>query len=134
MPRHVAGLQYVHATCMTAGWTCAVPVAAEAAPTAPGFDRSAEDRPRRCGSGFSRDGNEGGAHAFAERQRPMPQALRPAIAVGVMLASVYAAAAVGLVDLIAKGYGALTWLFLAVYVLPLLTWGLWLLWRDRADG
>ncbi len=78
--------------------------------------------------------NERVAHAFAERRRPMPQALRPTIAVGVMLASVYAASAVGLVDLIAKGYGALTWVFLAVYVLPLLTWGLWLLWRGRANA
>jgi uncharacterized membrane protein YkvI len=42
---------------------------------------------------------------------------------------VYAATAVGLVDLIAKGYGTLTWLFLAIYVLPLMTWGVWLLWR-----
>jgi uncharacterized membrane protein YkvI len=44
---------------------------------------------------------------------------------------VYAATAVGLVDLIAKGYGTLTWLFLAIYVLPLMTWGVWLLRRGR---
>jgi uncharacterized membrane protein YkvI len=73
--------------------------------------------------------NERVAKAFDERQRPMPKALRPALAVGVMLAAVYAATAVGLVELIAKGYGTLTWLFLAIYVLPLMTWGLWLLWR-----
>lgn len=73
--------------------------------------------------------NERVAKAFEERRRPMPQALRPALAVGVMLLAVYAASAVGLVDLIAKGYGTLTWLFLAVYVLPLMTWGVWLLWR-----
>lgn len=73
--------------------------------------------------------NERVAKAFEERRQPMPQALRPALAVGVMLLAVYAASAVGLVDLIAKGYGTLTWLFLAVYVLPLMTWGVWLLWR-----
>ena len=73
--------------------------------------------------------NERVAGAFAERRRPMPHALRPAIAIGVMLVAVYAATAVGLVDLIAKGYGTLTWYFLAIYVLPLLTWGVWLLWR-----
>lgn len=73
--------------------------------------------------------NERVAKAFEERQQPMPQALRPGLAVGVMLLAVYAASAVGLVDLIAKGYGSLTWLFLAVYVLPLMTWGVWLLWR-----
>ena len=76
--------------------------------------------------------NERVANAWSERGRTMPRPLRPAIAVGVMLVAVYAATAFGLVDLIAKGYGTLTWYFLAIYVLPLLTWGLWLLWR-RAD-
>lgn len=78
--------------------------------------------------------NERVANAWQERQRPMPRALRPAIATGVMLVAVYAATAVGLVDLIAKGYGTLTWVFLAIYVLPLMTWGLWLLWRGPRDG
>ena len=73
--------------------------------------------------------NERVAGAFDERRRAMPRALRPAIAVATMLLAVYAATAVGLVDLIARGYGTLTWYFLAIYVLPLMTWGLWLLWR-----
>jgi uncharacterized membrane protein YkvI len=73
--------------------------------------------------------NERVANAWQERRKPMPRSLRPAIAIGVMLVAVYAASAVGLVDLIAKGYGTLTWYFLAIYVLPLMTWGLWLLWR-----
>jgi len=73
--------------------------------------------------------NERVANAWQERRRPMPRSLRPAIAITVMLIAVYAASAVGLVDLIAKGYGTLTWYFLAIYVLPLMTWGLWLLWR-----
>lgn len=74
--------------------------------------------------------NERVAKSHDERQRPMPRALRPVIAVGVMLVAVYAATAVGLVELIAKGYGTLTWLFLAIYVLPLMSWGIWLLWRQ----
>lgn len=73
--------------------------------------------------------NERVAAAFRERERAMPRALRPGIAVGTMLLAVYAATAVGLVDLIARGYGTLTWYFLAIYVLPLMTWGLWRLWR-----
>src|SRR3546814_18004021 len=71
--------------------------------------------------------NGRGWKSYEERSRPMPRTLRPALAVGVMLAAVYAASAVGLVDLIAKGYGTLTWVFLAIYVLPLMTWGVWLL-------
>ena len=38
----------------------------------------------------------------------------------------------GLVALIAKGYRALAWMFLIVYVLPLMTWGVWRLARNRA--
>ena len=73
--------------------------------------------------------NERVAKVYEERRAAMPRTLRPAIAVGVMVASVYAASAVGLVDLIAKGYGTLTWVFLAVYVLPLMTYGVWRLLR-----
>lgn len=73
--------------------------------------------------------NERVAKSYEERRRPMPRTLRPAIAVGAMLVAVYAASAVGLVELIASGYGTLTWVFLAIYVLPLMTWGVWLLWR-----
>lgn len=73
--------------------------------------------------------NERVANAWTERQRPMPRALRPALAIGVMLVAVYAATAIGLVDLIARGYGMLSWYFLAIYVLPLMTWSIWPLWR-----
>ncbi|WP_372018309.1 YkvI family membrane protein [Pseudoxanthomonas sp. 10H] len=78
--------------------------------------------------------NERVANAWEERGRAMPRSLRPALAVVVMLVAVYAATAVGLVDLVAKGYGTLTWYFLAIYVLPLLTWGVWLLWRRRVQA
>ena len=41
----------------------------------------------------------------------------------------FVAARVGLVDLIASGYRFLAWLFLGVFVLPLLTLGIWRLLR-----
>jgi uncharacterized membrane protein YkvI len=69
--------------------------------------------------------NERVANAYAERQRPMPQRLRPVLAVCLMLVSVYAASAIGLVDLIAKGYGLLTYAFIALLIVPVLTIGLW---------
>ena len=69
--------------------------------------------------------NERVARSFEERRRPMPRTLRPALAVGIMVASVYAAAAVGLVGLIAQGYGALTYAFIALVILPVLTVGIW---------
>jgi uncharacterized membrane protein YkvI len=46
-----------------------------------------------------------------------------------MLISVYAASAIGLVDLIAKGYGYLTYAFIVLLIVPVLTVGLWRLIR-----
>lgn len=54
---------------------------------------------------------------------------RFAIASVLLVGSIFIAARFGLVDLIARGYRALAWLFLVVYVLPLLTIGVWRLWR-----
>jgi uncharacterized membrane protein YkvI len=39
----------------------------------------------------------------------------------------------GLVTLIARGYRALAYVLIAVYVLPVLTYGVWLLWQRRAQ-
>ena len=75
--------------------------------------------------------NERVAKVYEEKSRPMPRALRPALAVGIMVVSVYAASAVGLVDLIAKGYGYLTYAFIALLIVPVLTIGLWKLLRSR---
>ena len=53
------------------------------------------------------------------------------LVVAIMVGSVYAASAVGLVDLIAKGYGYLTYAFIALLIIPVLTIGLWRLLRAR---
>jgi uncharacterized membrane protein YkvI len=74
--------------------------------------------------------NERVAKVYEEKARPMPRALRPALAVGIMVISVYAASAIGLVDLIAKGYGYLTYAFIALLIVPVLTIGLWKLLRS----
>jgi len=69
--------------------------------------------------------NERVAAAFAAQGRTMPQVLRPALSVGVMVIAVFAASAIGLVGLIAKGYGWLTWAFIVLFILPVLTVGIW---------
>jgi uncharacterized membrane protein YkvI len=69
--------------------------------------------------------NERVARAYEERRRLMPRALRPALAAGIMVLSVYTASAVGLVGLIATGYGLLTYAFIALLVVPVLTIGVW---------
>jgi uncharacterized membrane protein YkvI len=76
--------------------------------------------------------NERVAKVYEEKSRPMPRALRPALAVGIMVMSVYAASSIGLVDLIAKGYGYLTYAFIALLIVPVLTIGLWRLLRSRS--
>src|SRR3546814_10936926 len=48
--------------------------------------------------------------------------------------SVFVAGSFGLVALIADGYRCLAYLFLLIYVAPLLTIGLWRLGRDRKQG
>lgn len=40
---------------------------------------------------------------------------------------------IGITDLIAKGYGAMSWGFLAVYVLPLMTFGIYRLYSSHQD-
>jgi uncharacterized membrane protein YkvI len=46
-----------------------------------------------------------------------------------MLLSAAGLSGFGLVTLIARGYGTLTWAFLLVYVVPVLTLGVWKLRR-----
>ena len=57
----------------------------------------------------------------------MPQWMRPAIAVAILFVAIVLADAIGLTGLIAQGYGTITYGFLLVYVVPVMTYGIWLL-------
>ena len=61
---------------------------------------------------------------FEAVDRHMPQWLRPAIAAAVLLLAVGLATGFGIVALIARGYGTLTWAVILVYVVPLVTLGI----------
>jgi len=63
------------------------------------------------------------------RARALSNAERFAIATAVLVSSIFIADRFGLVALIARGYRALAWMFLIVYVLPLLSVGVWRLLR-----
>lgn len=65
------------------------------------------------------------AGVYAERGRALPGRLRVAVSALVMMAAIFLAGRFGLVALIATGYRALTALFLIIYILPLLTYGVW---------
>jgi uncharacterized membrane protein YkvI len=47
------------------------------------------------------------------------------LSAGVLILSVFVATRFGLVALIARGYRTLAYLFIAVYVVPLLAYGVW---------
>ena len=74
--------------------------------------------------------NERLDQAFAEKNVRMPRWMRPAVALAILFVAVVLADAVGLTSLVAQGYGTITWAFLLIYVLPLLTYGLWMLARQ----
>lgn len=78
--------------------------------------------------------NERLAAHVAARGRVLPRSARASVALGLLAVSVFAARAVGIVDLIGKGYGLLTFAFISLLIFPVLTVGLWtILRREGAD-
>jgi uncharacterized membrane protein YkvI len=83
-------------------------------------------------TGFVHAINERVALAYAARRRRMlPTAARVAVTGTLLIGSIFLASHFGLVTLIARGYRALAYTFLAVFVLPMMTIGLWQLWKTR---
>ena len=81
----------------------------------------------------------GAVHAVNERistvwqartQSPLSTRARGAIALALLAVCMLIADRVGLVSLIANGYRALAYVLIAVYVVPLLTIGVWRLWKS----
>ena len=60
---------------------------------------------------------------------PLTPAARAVIGAVILTGCMFVAGEIGLVDLIASGYRFLAWLFLGVFVLPLITIGTWRLLR-----
>jgi uncharacterized membrane protein YkvI len=56
---------------------------------------------------------------------------RLAVAVGILVVAVFAADRIGLIALIGRGYRFLAWLFLAVFLVPLVTVGAWRVIRKK---
>ncbi|WP_199554753.1 YkvI family membrane protein [Sandaracinobacteroides hominis] len=79
----------------------------------------------------------GAVHAINERignavKRPFGPIPRAVSAALLMALCLFVADRIGLIALIASGYRLLAWMFLAVFVAPLLTIGLYTLWRRPA--
>ena len=77
------------------------------------------------GIGLIHGYNERIAGVYHERGSRMPRAMRFLIAMIILVMALFIANALGLIRLIAQGYGTLTWGFWLVFVLPVLTIGIW---------
>jgi uncharacterized membrane protein YkvI len=83
------------------------------------------------GAGFIQGVNERiDAYLLESGRPPLAHAARAAIAVAGILLSA-ALATFGIIALIARGYGTIAWGFFAVYVVPTMTYGVYLLARRR---
>ncbi|NLO03223.1 MAG: hypothetical protein GX126_13035 [Bacteroidales bacterium] len=76
--------------------------------------------------------NERVQSTFISLGKKLPRYYRPLIA-SVFLLAAFGISLFGLVNLIAKGYGTVSWGFLIVYILPLATIGLYKILKTKAD-
>lgn len=76
------------------------------------------------GAGSLHAVNERISYAFTTRGQSMPRWFRPTIAVSLLLISIFVATRFGIIDLIEKGYGTLTYGFLLLLVFPIMTLGI----------
>jgi len=77
--------------------------------------------------------NERLASSFEEAGRSLPQMTRPAVAV-LLLALATVLAQAGLEELISTGYGTVTYVFWLIYLLPVLTIGVYKISRASGPG
>ena len=77
------------------------------------------------GTGLIHAINERIDHAFMEKSMHMPRWLRPVVALSLLVSAVVMANWLGIIELIAKGYGSMGWGFLLLVFVPLMTVGLW---------
>lgn len=82
------------------------------------------------GTGCVHAVNERIASAYrGRRSRELPNTARLTIAAAMLTGSIFLADRFGLVTLIAKGYRILAYTMLVLYVVPLMTFGIWWLWK-----
>jgi uncharacterized membrane protein YkvI len=84
------------------------------------------------GTGLIHAFNERIAGVFKEKEAEMPSFLRPAIGVSSLVIGA-CVAQFGLIDLIAKGYGTITYGFWIVFLIPVLTLGFYKIMHRSGD-
>jgi uncharacterized membrane protein YkvI len=83
------------------------------------------------GVGLIHGFNERVAGVYQEKNKEMPRSLRAGIAIVILVISIFIADAVGIVNLIAKGYGTLTWGYMLAFVIPVLTIGFYKIYQRK---
>lgn len=86
----------------------------------------------KCGTALLHSINERIASACRARDMVMKPTHRSVVSIAVLLFSCFAATSIGLVDLVAKGYGGLTYAFMVLFILPVITVGTWKIIRSSA--
>ncbi len=76
------------------------------------------------GTGFIYAVNERIASVYKEKKEQMPGWVTAVLTLSLLIAGTFIAQ-FGLIGLIARGYGTITWGFFIVYVIPILTIGIW---------
>jgi uncharacterized membrane protein YkvI len=76
------------------------------------------------GTGFIHSVNERLRSALRARGKDLKQWQRPMVAVIILLIA-FGLSTFGLIDLIAKGYGTISWGFFVVFIIPLMTIGIY---------
>ena len=80
------------------------------------------------GTGFIHAVNERVQSTLSSRGKKLLQWQRPVISL-VLISIALGISTFGLIPLIAKGYGTVSWGFLFVYIVPVMTFGLWKIYR-----
>lgn len=82
------------------------------------------------GIGYIHGFNERIAGVYQSKGAIMPSYMRIVVAGVVLISAVFLANTFGLIGLIADGYGIITWGFIAVYVVPVLTIGVYKIFKS----
>ncbi len=84
------------------------------------------------GTGFIFAVNERISSVYKEQSKPMPSWITSTLTISLLLLGVFIAQ-FGLIGLIAKGYGTITWGFFIFYVVPVLTLGVWKIYNSDSS-
>lgn len=83
------------------------------------------------GTGFIKAATDRLEVQFCKPDNPRKWIRPVTVCIAVMAAVLIAQ--FGLIPLVAKGYGTITWIFFIIYIIPLLTWGMYKIYRhDKA--